>query len=167
MGKLENLLSFNDFEKNWNPRKQKTTKRTEVGIDILNENYKKWTSDSKDKDALKKQLLNAILRYINTNQVKPITVSGDKITFYYSGDKLKKEKFRLDRDDANIVLWKRKAEETYEPYKEKGSDGVVREKKKKVKHSEMVEVKYPIEKRQAEMLYKALSDRAKELKAQD
>jgi hypothetical protein len=37
MGKLENLLSFDDFEKSWKPKEQKATKRTEAGLDILNE----------------------------------------------------------------------------------------------------------------------------------
>jgi hypothetical protein len=37
MAKLENLLSFNDFEKNWDAKKQKSTKKTEVGLDVLQE----------------------------------------------------------------------------------------------------------------------------------
>jgi len=38
MDKLNNLLSFNDFDKTWKPTEQKKTKRTELGKDILNEN---------------------------------------------------------------------------------------------------------------------------------
>lgn len=35
--KLNNLMSFSDFEKSWNSKKQKSTKRTDVGLDIVNE----------------------------------------------------------------------------------------------------------------------------------
>jgi len=37
--KLNNLLSFSDFEKTWKPEEQKKTKRTEIGLDIVKENY--------------------------------------------------------------------------------------------------------------------------------
>jgi len=36
--KLNNLLDFSDFIKNWNPEQQKKTKRTEIGLDIVKEN---------------------------------------------------------------------------------------------------------------------------------
>jgi hypothetical protein len=35
--KLNNLLSFSDFEKTWKPEEQKKTKRTEIGLDIVKE----------------------------------------------------------------------------------------------------------------------------------
>jgi DNA-binding transcriptional regulator YhcF (GntR family) len=35
MEKVQNLLSFSDFEKSWNPKKQKSTKKTETGLDVL------------------------------------------------------------------------------------------------------------------------------------
>ena len=35
--KLNNLLDFSDFWKNWNPEKQKKTKRTDTGKDIIKE----------------------------------------------------------------------------------------------------------------------------------
>jgi hypothetical protein len=37
MKKLENLLDFEDFKSNWEEKKQKKTKRTEVGLDIIEE----------------------------------------------------------------------------------------------------------------------------------
>ena len=36
--KLNNMLSFEDFEKIWKSEEQKKTKRTEVGLDIIKEN---------------------------------------------------------------------------------------------------------------------------------
>ena len=36
--KLNNLLSFSDFEKNWKPQEQKKTKKTDIGLDIIKEN---------------------------------------------------------------------------------------------------------------------------------
>ena len=38
MKKLENLLSFNDFNSNWKGEQPKHTKRTETGLDIIKEN---------------------------------------------------------------------------------------------------------------------------------
>ena len=38
MKKLENLLSFNDFNSNWKGETPKHTKRTETGLDIIKEN---------------------------------------------------------------------------------------------------------------------------------
>jgi len=37
MDKLNNLLSFDDFDKTFEPEKQKSTKRTDVGLDIIKE----------------------------------------------------------------------------------------------------------------------------------
>jgi hypothetical protein len=39
MEKVQNLLSFSDFEKNWNPKSPKKTKRTDVGLDIIEEKF--------------------------------------------------------------------------------------------------------------------------------
>ena len=35
--KVNNLLSFNDFEKSWKAKEPKKTKRTDVGLDIIEE----------------------------------------------------------------------------------------------------------------------------------
>ena len=35
--KLNNLLNYDNFDKTWQPEKQKSTKRTDVGLDIINE----------------------------------------------------------------------------------------------------------------------------------
>jgi len=37
MKKLENLLDFEDFKANWKEKEAKKTKRTEVGLDIVEE----------------------------------------------------------------------------------------------------------------------------------
>lgn len=37
MKKLENLLDFEDFKSNWKEKEQKKTKRTEIGLDIIEE----------------------------------------------------------------------------------------------------------------------------------
>jgi hypothetical protein len=39
--KLNNLLGFDDFDKTFAPKQQKSTKRTDVGLDILNERKRK------------------------------------------------------------------------------------------------------------------------------
>lgn len=38
--KLNNLMSFDDFEKTFKPEEQKKTKRTEVGLDVVKEEKK-------------------------------------------------------------------------------------------------------------------------------
>ncbi len=44
MEELNNILKFNDFKENWEPEKQKPTKRTDTGLDILKEGiYDKWS----------------------------------------------------------------------------------------------------------------------------
>ena len=35
--KLNNMLSFSDFEKSWKPEESKKTKRTDVGLDVVKE----------------------------------------------------------------------------------------------------------------------------------
>ena len=35
--KLNNLLGYDEFDKTFEPKKQKSTKRTDVGLDIINE----------------------------------------------------------------------------------------------------------------------------------
>ena len=37
MKKLENLLDFEDFKSNWKEKEAKKTKRTETGLDIVEE----------------------------------------------------------------------------------------------------------------------------------
>lgn len=167
MGKLENLLSFDDFEKSWSAKQQKATKHTEVGLDIVNENYKKWISDAKDREKLKMNLLNTILRYIDNNEVKPINVDGSKITFFYSGDKNQKDKFLLNKEDATITLWKPKSTKFFPILPPSHAGGGPR-KGRAQKNREKVEVVFKIEKHQADMLHKALTARAKQVaQAQD
>lgn len=38
MKKLENLLNFEDFKSNWKEKEPKKTKRTEIGLDVIEEN---------------------------------------------------------------------------------------------------------------------------------
>jgi hypothetical protein len=37
MKDLKNLLDFEDFKSNWKSKEQKKTKRTEIGLDIIEE----------------------------------------------------------------------------------------------------------------------------------
>ena len=37
MKKLENLLDFEDFKANWKEKESKKTKRTEIGLDVIEE----------------------------------------------------------------------------------------------------------------------------------
>ena len=43
--KLNNLIEFEDFDKSWKPKQQKATKRTDVGLDILNEKAEEGVTD--------------------------------------------------------------------------------------------------------------------------
>jgi hypothetical protein len=46
--KLNNLMGFDDFEKTFEPKRQKATKRTDVGLDIINEYGGKVLSTNKE-----------------------------------------------------------------------------------------------------------------------
>lgn len=48
MEKVQNLLSFSDFEKSWNPKKQKPTKKTEIGLDVLEKRRMLLENDIED-----------------------------------------------------------------------------------------------------------------------
>lgn len=50
--KMNNLISFDDFEKTFKPEEQKKTKRTEVGLDIVKEG-KDYLRDAASKYAKK------------------------------------------------------------------------------------------------------------------
>lgn len=50
--KWNNLISFDDFEKSWNPEGQKKTKRTEVGLDVVKEG-KDYLKEAAEKYAAK------------------------------------------------------------------------------------------------------------------
>lgn len=52
MSKINNLLNFSDFEKNWKAEQQKKTKRTEVGKDVIKEAKKKWTDQERVLDGV-------------------------------------------------------------------------------------------------------------------
>jgi hypothetical protein len=52
--KLNNLLNFEDFEKQWKPEEAKKTKRTDVGLDIVKEKHFDPTGDGECKLRKKK-----------------------------------------------------------------------------------------------------------------
>ena len=56
--KINNVLKFDDFEKNWKPEESKKTKRTDVAKDILKEKY-----DVEDLENLLEDDPNIIVRY--------------------------------------------------------------------------------------------------------
>lgn len=61
--KMNNLISFDDFEKTFKPEEQKKTKRTEVGLDIVKEgkDYLKEAADKYSKKNEKATPLKAFL----------------------------------------------------------------------------------------------------------
>jgi len=155
MGKLENLLSFDDFDKTWSPKKQKATKRTEVGLDTLNENlYNKLCHPESPKyEKTIEEFLKKTMNYLGDNKIKPINIEGDEITFSFSGDP--NHKHKLNKEAGSITVWKRKAETVYVPKKD---DPAKRDKKK---NSFLIEVTIPIGTAKAKALYNNLK-KAKE-----
>ena len=49
MKKLENLLDFEDFKSSWKAKDQKKTKRTEIGLDIVEEKVENIESKTEEK----------------------------------------------------------------------------------------------------------------------
>jgi len=74
--KLNNLLSFEDFDKNWKPDEQKKTKRTEIGMDIVKE-----TNLIINADPNLKKLSSKTIKFLK--KIKPMfddnTLGGDNI----------------------------------------------------------------------------------------
>lgn len=62
--KLNNLLGFDDFEKTFKPKEQKSTKRTDVGLDILNEQISYLADDISVMPAVKDKI-NEIIDFVN------------------------------------------------------------------------------------------------------
>jgi len=157
MGKLENLLSFDDFEKTWSPKEQKATKRTEVGLDVVNENLYMKVMDqtaANHKENVTK-FVQSIMKAVNENQIKDIKVTNGSVSFTIRG-----RKHKINKDDGSITLWRVKATAFRETYLDEA--GRKKEKKKRVKTREEIEVTIPINKAEAGAIYNALKERVED-----
>ena len=153
--KLENLISFNEFEKNWDAKKAKSTKRTEVGFDVLNEHLYMKVMDQEAsgwKENVKK-FIASIEKAIDENQTKDIQVSGDSVTFTIRG-----RKHKINKADGSITLWRVKATKFRKKYTDEA--GRVKEERKRQKTTENIEVHVPIGKSEATSIYEKLKDLA-------
>lgn len=150
--KLENLLNFNDFEKNWKAKEQKSTKHTEVGLDIVNENLYMKVMDKEAsgwKDNVGKFIM-SIKKNIKDNQVKDIKVTEDTVTFTIRG-----RKHKINKEDGSLTLYRTKAE-SFRPNLPPDEAGRVRQQKKRTKIRSEIEVNIPIEKKDAEAIHRVL-----------
>lgn len=157
MGNLANLLNFDDFEKNWTPKSQKSTKRTDVGLDVLNENLYMKVMD-KESAGWKENLrsfIQHIMKSINDNQVKNIVVNDATVSFV-----IRNRKHKINKNEGSITLWRTKATQYRNTFTDEG--GRVREEKKKRKTREEIEVTLPINKNEAVAIYNALKERAED-----
>jgi hypothetical protein len=62
--KLNNLMGFDDFEKTFEPKHQKSTKRTDVGLDIINEKIE-FLENGVGVVPVVREKINEIIKYIN------------------------------------------------------------------------------------------------------
>lgn len=152
--KLENLLNFDDFEKNWKAKEQKSTKRTEVGVDVLNENLYMKVMDQEAagwKGNLEKFIV-SIKKAITDNQVKDIKIADNSVNFTIRG-----RKHKIDKNDGSITLWRTKAT----AFRKTTTDdaGRVREDRKRQKTREEVQVNIPISKADASAIYTNLKEK--------
>jgi len=153
--KLNNLLGFDDFSKTFSPKQQKSTKHTDVGLDIVNENLYIKVMDQTAagwKEHVAK-FIQQIMKAVNENQVKDIKVSGSNVTFTIRG-----RKHRINKDDGSITLWRTKATAFRKTYFDDA--GRKKEEKKRTKTREEVEVAVPISKAEAGAIYNALKERS-------
>ena len=158
--KLENLLSFEDFDKSgsWKPKEQKSTKRTEVGVDVLNENlYMKVMDQTASgwKENVKK-FIQSIMKAVYDNQIKDIEVSGNSVTFTIRG-----RKHKINKEAGSITLWRKKSTAFRKklPPDEAGRE---REERKRTKVVEDIEVTIPISKAEGTAIFNALKERAED-----
>jgi hypothetical protein len=151
--KLENLMDFSDFEKTWSAKNQKSTKRTEVGLDVLNEHLymKVMNQESPSWEENVKKFVSSVEKAIDDNQAKSIEIDGTSATFTIRG-----RKHKVSKGNGSMTLWRTKAEKFRTTTTD--SAGRVREEKKRQKKVEEVEVKIPIGKSEASNIYDKLKD---------
>lgn len=140
--KLENILSFKDFSEL--PKYDKSTKRTEVGGDVLNENIYDKVKDAILFDREYEQYLDKFKSYIlgscKGGHVSNIDIDGNIATF----DILKRE-YKLDKSKSMLYLYAQK----YEKYKDE-------RKKTKSRVAGKEEVSLKIPKKMTEEIFTAL-----------
>jgi len=157
MGNLNNLFNFSDFEKNWNAKKQSSTKRTEVGLDVLNEHLYMKVMDQEAtgwQDNVKK-FLKSVNKNIDMNQAKDIKIDDDTAFFT-----IRNRKHEVNKENGSMTLWRMKT--TAFRKKIKDEAGRIREERKRTKVSEEIEVHVPIGKEEAANLYEKLKDKAED-----
>ncbi len=156
--KLENLLSFDDFDKSgWKAKEQKSTKRTEVGLDVVNENLYMKVMDQTAagwKENCTK-FIQQIMKSVNENQIKDISVTDSSVTFTIRG-----RKHKINKNEGSLTLWRTKANSFRKTYTDEG--GRKKEEKKRTKTREEIEVTIPIAKGEATAIYNALKERAED-----
>lgn len=157
MGKLENLLSFDDFDKNWKSKEQKLTKRTEVGVDVLNENLYMKVMDQTSvgwKENCAK-FIQQIISSVNESQVKNIEVTNSSVAFTIRG-----RKYKINKNDGSLTLWRIKTNSFRKTYTDEG--GRKKEERKRTKTRGEIEVTIPIAKGEATAIYNALKERSED-----
>lgn len=108
--KVQNLLNFSDFEKNWRSKEYKKTKRTEVGLDIFE---KKFVDDEDDLELDNDELLDSEEEDLDTEDWKEQLLStiddiisdgveADDIFDYI--DDIKGDHLNDDDDDDEVDL---------------------------------------------------------------
>jgi hypothetical protein len=102
MGELNNLLSFNDFNGELPLNRQKRTKRTEVGLDVLNENfydrllYK--VKNDRPFESLIPNFEELVIKSIKTGGVEEFEEKGD---YYYF--KMRGREFKIN-DNGEVQI---------------------------------------------------------------
>jgi len=155
--KLENLLNFSDFEKSWAPKVQKSTKKTEVGLDVVNENlYMKVMNQEAAgwKDNVEK-FVASIKKALTDNQIKDIKVTDSSVSFTIRG-----RKHRINKEDGSITLWRVKATSFRKTYHDEA--GRKKEERKRQKTREEIEVTIPIGKADAKSIYSDIKSKKEE-----
>jgi hypothetical protein len=88
--KLNNLMGFDDFEKTFEPKKQRPTKRTDVGLDVINEqreeDYLTITLDGSN--TLKRSFMNELVKLTQQFQGKITIKYSDESTYNSHGKKI-------------------------------------------------------------------------------
>ena len=112
--KLNNLLSFDNFD-NFDNFQQKKTKRTEVGYDVLNENfYDKLIykiDNDKPLDSTKDEFITRMTKSITSGQVTDLKNDDESYEFKILG-----REFKLSVDGGNFVSIKTPISKEYSTF---------------------------------------------------
>lgn len=124
--KLNNLLSFKEFSEF--PQNTKSTKRTEIGGDVINENVfdkiKQRSKMGKEYEDLLGTFVSKIKNVCKAGQVQDIKINGDTCSFVHNT-----RKFTVNKEAGTLIMYEVAYEKREDPKTKKKKNYALPEKR--------------------------------------